>query len=271
MRKNKALRGLLLLLLTLGLYLLQDAGLVSLSGRKQTSSSKSFPEKGLVTVVYDGDTIKISPASGKERKVRLIGVDAAEIGDTKEEADFWAHMAKRFAFYHLYRKQVGLSYDEEREDGYRRLLAYVWTIDGTLFNELIIREGFARILLRFPYRKDLRERFRRAETEARKQGKGIWGKGDPPLIAAGKAGENLGKYMAVRFTCREVFPRGSFYYLSSGSDDFRAVIPREKVPLFPTLTSYAGKELVVMGFIDEYRGVPQVMVFFPRQVFPDID
>ncbi|HDZ26029.1 MAG TPA: hypothetical protein ENH65_05905, partial [Candidatus Aminicenantes bacterium] len=63
----------------------------------------SFPESGLVTAVYDGDTIKVRFKNEKERKIRLIGIDTPEIGDSREEAKFRAHIARRFAFFYLYR------------------------------------------------------------------------------------------------------------------------------------------------------------------------
>jgi len=112
----------------------------------------SFPESGLVTAVYDGDTIKVRFKNEKERKVRLIGIDAPEIGDSKEEAKFRAQMARRFAFFYLYRKTVKLSYDWEIEDKYDRLLAYVWTEKQGLFNKFILSEGFAAVFLKFPFK-----------------------------------------------------------------------------------------------------------------------
>ena len=71
----------------------------------------SFPESGLVTAVYDGDMIKVRFKNAKARKVRLIGIDTPEMEDSRAEAKFRAQMAKRFAFFYLYRKTVKLSYD----------------------------------------------------------------------------------------------------------------------------------------------------------------
>jgi endonuclease YncB( thermonuclease family) len=69
----------------------------------------SFPESGFVTAVYDGDTIKVRFKNKQERKVRLIGIDAPEIEASREEVKFRAQMAKRFAFFYLYRETINLA------------------------------------------------------------------------------------------------------------------------------------------------------------------
>ena len=138
------------------------------SGRARRNQTLS--DSGLVVVVYDGDTVKVRFADGGERKVRLIGIDSPEMDDPREEVRFMAFMAKRFAFLNLFRRNVHLAYDWELEDKYGRLLAYLTTDDGALFNELILKEGFAFAYRKFPFRKDLMERFKAAATEARRAG-----------------------------------------------------------------------------------------------------
>jgi len=96
----------------------------------------SFPTRGRVDVVYDGDTIKVRFDDGQEWRVRLIGIDAPEIGDVREDMKFMAEMSKRFTFYHLYRKKIRLSYESELFDSYGRILAYVWTDEQDLFTIL---------------------------------------------------------------------------------------------------------------------------------------
>ena len=81
-------------------------------------------------------------------------MDSPEIDDTREKVQFFAFMAKRFSFFHLYKKEVKLSYDWELEDKYGRLLAYVSTEKIGLFNDYLIREGYAFVFLKYPYRKD---------------------------------------------------------------------------------------------------------------------
>lgn len=224
----------------------------------------SFSESGLVTVVYDGDTIKVRFKNDSERKVRLIGIDAPEIEDSREEAKFRAHMAKRFAFFYLYRKMIKLSYDWEIEDKYGRLLAYIWTEKEGLFNKFILSEGFAFVFLKFPFK--YRKEFTEAEQEARRFEKGLWKKGSYPSISVREARAHIGNLLSVKYICTRVRTKGKFVFLHSSGEEFSTLIPRENISLFPQLKSFGGKVLSVTGFLEEYKGKPQIIAFFFRQV-----
>jgi len=227
-------------------------------------AAQSSPvEKGTVVVVYDGDTVKIRFDGGSEERARLIGIDSPEIADSTGETQLEALLAKRFTFHHLFRKRVELGYDREREDKYGRLLVYVWT-DGRLFNEFILEEGFARAFLKFPF--SMRDRFIQAEQEARQAGRGFWQEKPYPLIPAKDSGRHTGELVRVGFVCARVRDTGNFLYLYPRSGNFAALIPREYRPLYGDVRSFEGKVLEVSGFLEEYRGQPQVMVFFRSQI-----
>jgi micrococcal nuclease len=70
---------------------------------------------------------------------------------------------------------VTLEFDEDPVDPYGRALAYVWVpnLGGELFNETLVREGWARVLT-VPPNDKYEERFLAAEEEARNQGLGVW-------------------------------------------------------------------------------------------------
>ena len=241
--------------------------LISCAGRaagSQEPGSES-QEKGIVTRVYDGDTIEVQPANGKTIKVRLIGIDSPEMDDERETVLFFAHMAKRFAFYHLYDKDVRLTYDWERTDDYGRTLAYVFREDGTLFNEIIIKEGFAHAFTKYPYREDMRTRFRKAEKEARRLNKGLWRKKPWPSIQIAEARSHLGRIVTVEFTCRDVAEEGRYFYLRS-EGDFEVFIP--KPPPLPAaeLRSLVGRSITITGYIEEFKGRIQIAFVVPGQL-----
>lgn len=225
---------------------------------------RSFPDKAEVTAVYDGDTIKVRFEDGSEKKVRLIGVDAAELDDADQEMSFRAEMAKRFSFYYLYLKKVNLSYEQELEDKYGRLLAYVWTEKEGLFNQFLISQGFASVFrgFQFKYKKEFIE----AEQEAKRSQRGLWRKGSFPSISAKEARLHTGTLVTINYTCVRVQTRGKFVFLHSSGNEFSALIPRENARFFPAIQSFQGKELSVTGFLEDYKGRPQVVVFLPRQV-----
>jgi micrococcal nuclease len=227
--------------------------------------SPESQDKGIVTRVYDGDTIEVRLANGETIKVRLIGIDSPEMDDERETVLFFAHMAKRFAFYHLYDKEVRLAYDWERTDKYGRTLAYVVMEDGALFNELIIKEGFAHAFTKYPYREDMRSRFRKAEKEARRLNKGLWRKKLWPSIQATEARSRLGSIATVEFVCRDIAEQGRYLYLRSDGD-FEVFVPAPPPLPAAELRSLVGRTVAVTGYIEEFKGRIQIAFVVPSQL-----
>ena len=123
----------------------------------------------MVERVVDGDTLIISGGT----RVRLLGIDTPELarGDHPEEPG--AAQARDFLREAVERRQVSLGFDREPYDKYGRRLAYIYR-QGRLINEDVIRQGWSPARTRFPYSTAMKERFRRAEREAREQRRGLW-------------------------------------------------------------------------------------------------
>lgn len=244
---------------------LAASGLVSAlpAGRAARSAP---PDAATVVVVYDGDTVKVKFKDGAERRVRLIGIDSPELGDERESVRFMAHVAKRFAFLKLYRREVGLSYDRQLEDKYGRLLAFLTTEDGTLFNELILREGFAFKLRAFPFKPELMKRFEAAESEARRGERGLWKRGDPAPVAPAEAARLLGQLVSVAMDCDSVERRKPFIVLRPAGGEIEVLVPERRLADFPGLEALAGKPIVVRGLVEEFRGRLQIMADLPMQI-----
>lgn len=241
-------------------------GLSGFFAKKFTQHQKEsflFPERGQVTAVYDGDTIKVRFNSGLEKVVRLIGIDTPEIDVVSKEVKFRAYMAKRFSFFHLYLRKIKLSYDWEHEDKYGRLLAYIWTEKQGLFNKFIISEGFAFVFLKFPFK--YRKEFIDAEKEAQRSEKGLWKKEPYPTVQLNETMLHIGRLLSVKYRCKKVVAKGRFVFLRS-SGEFSTLIPRENIYLFPKQKSFEGKVLSVKGFLETYKGKPQIVAFFPGQI-----
>jgi micrococcal nuclease len=226
----------------------------------------SQKDEAVIVAVYDGDTVKVRFPDGRAERVRLIGVDAPEIEHPKLQIQLWAQLSKRFSFCFLYKKKVLLAYDWQREDKYDRLLAYIWTGEGELFNEFIIASGFASAYLKFPFDDGLRERFIEAERKARTENRGLWKPEPYAAVPARQAGIFIGQAAAVKFVCRSVSSRGNFVYLASEERSFAALIPEERLSLFPDPEGYRGRDITVMGLVEEYKGQPQILLFFPEQI-----
>jgi micrococcal nuclease len=186
--------------------------------------------------------------------------------DPREDVAYRAFLSKRFAFHYLYLREVRLTYDFSPQDEHGRVLAYLWLGEGDLFNELIIRQGFAAAFLKYPYRKDYQDRFRAAEAQAKKEDRGFWRREEPGLIPVSEARSQIGRLVSVRFRCSRVSKKRAFVYLESEDGLFEAVISRDQLGIFPGAEAWAEKEIIVSGFLEKFKGRPQVMLAFPRQL-----
>jgi micrococcal nuclease len=124
-----------------------------------------------VTRVVDGDTIDISPSVEGRSRVRLIGMDTPEVHFGTQP---YGPEASAFAKRELEGEEVGLELDVQKIDPYGRLLAYVYLPDGQMFNETLLREGYAQVAT-FPPNVKYVDRFLEAQREAREGNRGLWG------------------------------------------------------------------------------------------------
>ena len=141
----------------------------------------------IVTKIVDGDTIYCSKGYGKEEKVRLIGIDTPESNKnpktyrdaerTGESIESIIELGKKSTAFVKSKLSVGtevrLELDVQVKDKYGRTLAYVYLPDGSMLNELIVREGYAQVMT-IPPNIKFQELFIKAEQDARKNKRGLW-------------------------------------------------------------------------------------------------
>ena len=127
-----------------------------------------------VVRVVDGDTVEISPAIDGIDEVRLIGVDTPETSHPSYGEQPFGRQATSFSVLRLEGERVALEFDAERVDPYNRLLAYAWLPGNQMFNELLVKQGFAQVAT-FPPNVKYVGRFRASQREARQAGRGLWG------------------------------------------------------------------------------------------------
>ena len=125
-----------------------------------------------VVEVIDGDTIRVE-LDEQETAVRLIGIDTPERDGPYTSRECYGEEASRFTHDSLGGRTVELEFDVERTDRFGRTLAYVW-LDGALFNERIVRSGYA-VVTTFPPNVRYVERFTAAQRRARDEERGLWG------------------------------------------------------------------------------------------------
>ncbi|KAB2954669.1 thermonuclease family protein [Heliorestis acidaminivorans] len=123
----------------------------------------------IVERVVDGDTII---ANGQ--RVRLIGVDTPETVKPNHPAEPYGQEASNFTKKMLEGKRVQLQADVADQDQYGRLLRYVYLEDGTFFNDLLVREGYAMVYT-VPPNVAHQETFLASQRYAMENNKGLWG------------------------------------------------------------------------------------------------
>jgi len=140
-----------------------------------------------VTKIVDADTLYCSQGYGKEQKVRLIGIDAPEsnknsktyrdaerTGDSVENIIMLGKKSTAFVKSRLsVGTEVRLELDVQTKDKYGRTLAYVYLPDGSMLNELIVRQGYAQVMT-IPPNLRYQELFIEAERNARENQRGLW-------------------------------------------------------------------------------------------------
>jgi endonuclease YncB( thermonuclease family) len=134
---------------------------------KVTHTGESYE----VVRVIDGDTVELR-VDGELEKVRLIGMDSPEIDEC-----FYTEAMKK-AEEVLASEKVLLEIDETQDerDAYGRLLGYIILPDGTNFNELMVKAGYAREYTHItPYK--YQETFKMAQKSAIENREGLWADG----------------------------------------------------------------------------------------------
>jgi micrococcal nuclease len=125
-----------------------------------------------VVSVVDGDTIDVN-IEGQEERIRLIGVGAPEVYGGEEcfgraASDFTKSVVQPGT-------PVTLEKDVSERDRYGRLLRYGYLLDGRMFNEVLVAEGYAQVAT-FPPDVKHTDRFLEAQRRAREAGSGLWSK-----------------------------------------------------------------------------------------------
>lgn len=132
-------------------------------------SSSTGPVTLRVLRAVDGDTLLLE----NQERVRLLGVDTPETKRPNTPIQPWGPEAAEFTKQHVEGKVVRLEFDQEKQDKYNRTLAYVYVGDWFL-NEELIRAGLSPAVTKFPFSREMKQRFLAAEAEARRRRIGIW-------------------------------------------------------------------------------------------------
>ena len=157
----------------------------------EASTDESLKESVSVTRVTDGDTIEVRPEINGTEDVRLIGIDTPETAGSPRGEQPYGEKVSEFSKKRLEGRRVELRFDVEKKDQYDRLLAYVYLPDGSMFNEMLLRKGYAQVATFPPNVRHLGS-FETTQRLAREAGLGIWGLPESRLCELTDRGNGIG-------------------------------------------------------------------------------
>ena len=129
--------------------LLSAAFLFSIPSQAQELPLLKMPLTGYLTKVeyvrtIDGDTIEIRK-DNQNFTIRLLGVDTPETVHPSKPIEYYGPEASIFTEDYLDRQDLYLEFDGDMTDKYGRVLAYIWLENGTLFNLILVEQGYAKL------------------------------------------------------------------------------------------------------------------------------
>lgn len=135
--------------------------------------------QAVIVSVIDGNSINIR-LGRKIEKIEVIGLGLPKF---KPQNEIESRLAKiilcRAKEILPVGTKVTLRFDQANagsgnRDKSDRLLAHIILPDGSSFAEKMIKEGYGRLVIESPFAKELMDKYRLAEKEARENGLGLW-------------------------------------------------------------------------------------------------
>lgn len=147
-------------------------------------SSVGAPDRvrAIVLRVIDAYTIEVE-LGGERHKVRYIGIDCPEMGDSEGDEERLAQDSGEANRSLVEGKTVYLEKDKSETDAHGRLLRYVWA-GGVMVNAELVHLGHAKVT-EYPTDVRYRDLFLRLEGDAREAGRGLWGRQVVAMVAPG--------------------------------------------------------------------------------------
>ncbi len=215
----------------------------------------------MVRHVIDGDSLVLSDG----RQVRLIGINAPELGMDGRADQPLARKARERAVQLAAGQSVTLKFDRERTDRHGRALAYVALADGTDIQAQLVREGLAWCVA-IPPNTARAEAYCGAERGARTAKRGVWAEPSyAPTAAADLRLTDTG-FRLIKGTVQRIGRSRHAVYLDL-HPGFSIVIPNEAWREFPAKTKpIRGQSLVARGWVTEYKNRLRMRIAHPAML-----
>lgn len=214
-----------------------------------------------VTAVIDGDTVTALTEGGDEVTVRYLGMDTPELHHPSRGREELGREAAALNASLVLGRRVLLEGDAQSVDRYGRRLAWVWVPSdrGTfLANAEIVRRGYA---MPFTLSPNVRhtDRIMEAFREARREGRGLWGRASGRVFSARQAWAELpalaGHFLVLELVVAEISESDIRYSLVSPDKRARFVVYKDDAARFADLRLLEGRRVKAAGkLVAGYRG-----------------
>ena len=223
----------------------------------------AIDEWARVEYVHDGDTLILADG----RKVRLIGINTPERGRDGKPAEAFADEA-RDAVRKLLGKQgrVGLRFDAQRRDRYDRLLAHVYTPDGTAVQQALLEKGFGAVIS-VPPNLANHQCYEEAEQGARRRGLRIWSLPRYKGVDSAAIGRGAIGFHVIRGRVEHVDTRRDSVWLTLGGR-LSLRVDKKNMHYFGSLSLPAlmGRYIEVRGWVYRRDGAPRMTIDHPGDI-----
>ena len=201
---------------------------------------------GVVEHVYDGDTVRLRDG----RHVRLIGIDAPEIGRNGRPSEPHARQSRETLQRLLdASRDVWLVTGVEARDGHGRLLAHLGLRDGRNLQQALLEQGMA-VVLAVPPNTPLVHCYLPADRRARGQRLGVWRDASRGPLDAANLARTASGFRLVRGRVHTLRETRSSLWLEMGPR-FSARIARKDIERFDrvALDALVGRTVIVRGYL----------------------
>ncbi len=130
----------------------------------------AMSQEGRVKWVPDGDSLHMEDG----RKVRLMGIDAPEMGRDGAPEQYFARESRDYLRRLVDGRPIRLETDGHGTDRYNRVLACAYLSDGRMINEVLVEEGLAFFYPHPGQNKEFQERLLEVQKRAIFSRKGFW-------------------------------------------------------------------------------------------------
>jgi endonuclease YncB( thermonuclease family) len=218
-------------------------------------------ETVVVREVVDGDSLRLTDG----RKVRLIGINAPELGRDGRPNNPYALQARDELKRLIGGREVRLKTGPDRRDHYGRTLAYAMLPDGTFAGEKMLRKGLASMIAMPPNLEHLAV-YRAAEASARQQRLGIWAHPYYQALQAESLDPGKTGYRFVEGRVKRVGRSKKYIYLDL-SRDFAVAIKHSHWHYFGgNAEQWRGRKIRVRGWISRWRDKLRMRIGHPAMI-----